>query len=147
MSIINNANENYFRHCSQNSLSNSFLYLKHMVENIFSLELSILSAFCDIAFCIQIFFFSRSVNVYSSFFQNILQTISPKNFFFLIWYILAKIQIKLSKKKVKEEKVFYFYAFKVTTIKVNASEKAYNCHQKKILLAYICVKLKKLLNL
>lgn len=100
MSIINNANENYFRRCSQNSLSNSFLYLKHVVENIFSLELSILSAFFDIAFCIQIYFFSRSVNVYSPFFQNILQTISPKNFFFLI-YILSKIQIKRWLKSAK----------------------------------------------
>lgn len=44
---------------------------------------------------------------------------------------------------MQKEKVFYFYAFKVTTIKMNASEKAYNCHQKKIILAYIFVKLKK----
>lgn len=108
MRIINNANENYFRHCSQNSLSNSFLYLKHMVENIFSLELSILSAFFDIAFCIHFFFLGALMFILLSFFQNILQTISPENFFFLIWYILAKIQIKRSKKKSARGKSFLF---------------------------------------
>lgn len=131
MSIINNANENYFRHCSQNSLSNSFLYLKHMVENIFSLELSILSAFFDIAFCIQIFIFLGALMfILYFFFQNILQTISPKNFFFLIWYILAKIQIKRWKKSAKG-KGFLFLYIQSNNYQSGCVRKAYNCHQKK----------------
>lgn len=109
MSVINNANENYFRHCSQNSLSNSFLYLKHVVENIFFWIFLFYLLFSILHFVFK-FIFSRSVNVYSLYFFRIFfKQFHPRISFFFLIYILAKIQIKRRGKKSAKGKSFLFF--------------------------------------